>query len=142
LVGIDAAGQNVITAATKSIVTATIALGSDATKPYIVYAKTNSLGVVTPVVRVFDPTLVLGVNNVALDANAIVAYTQNQNLKIQSDNLLLSEVKVYDLSGCLIAERKNIGANETSLSLKSSNAVYLLKVTTADGSVVTKKILQ
>jgi rhamnogalacturonan endolyase len=58
LVGIDAAGQNVITAATKSIVTATIALGSDATKPYIVYAKTNSLGVVTPVVRVFEPSTV------------------------------------------------------------------------------------
>ena len=58
LVGIDAAGPNSTTAATKSIVTATIALGSDATKPYIVYAKTNSLGVVTPVVRLFEPSTV------------------------------------------------------------------------------------
>ncbi|GGA87618.1 hypothetical protein GCM10008015_30320 [Flavobacterium palustre] len=54
-VGIDAAGPNVTTAATKSIVNATIALGSDASKPYIVYAKTNGSGVVTPVVRLFDP---------------------------------------------------------------------------------------
>lgn len=55
-VGIDAAGPNVTTAATKSIVNATIALGSDTSKPYIVYAKTNAAGTATvPVVRLFDP---------------------------------------------------------------------------------------
>jgi hypothetical protein len=57
LVGIDAAGPNSATAATKSITTATIALGSDTSKPYIVYNKTNSLGVVTPIVRLFDPLI-------------------------------------------------------------------------------------
>ena len=142
LVGIDAAGPNSTTAATKSVVTATIALGSDITKPYIVYSKTNSSGFVTPIVRLFDPTIVLGVKDAVLEANGIVVYTQDQSLKIQSDTLMLSEVKVYDLSGRLVAERKNIGANETSVSLKSSNGVYLLKVTTADGGEVTKKIVQ
>ncbi|MEY2867824.1 MAG: hypothetical protein RIR01_224, partial [Bacteroidota bacterium] len=54
-VGIDAQGPNSTTAATKSIVNAAIALGSDTSKPYIVYSKTNGSGVVTPVVRLFDP---------------------------------------------------------------------------------------
>lgn len=139
-VGVDAAGTNITTAATKSIVTATIGLGSDSSKPYIVYAKTNTAGFVTPIVRVFEPAK-LGINDYNTNAKAIAVYLQNQDVYIQSENALLSGVEVYDLNGRLVAERKNIGSNETSFSLNSLNAVYLLKVTTVDGNVVTKKII-
>lgn len=84
----------------------------------------------------------LGVNDTTLDANNIVVYSQNQNIKIQSGNGILSDVKVYDLNGRLVAGKNNIGSNETSIALNASNAVYVVKVTTADGSVVTKKIVQ
>ncbi|MGQ7947300.1 T9SS sorting signal type C domain-containing protein [Flavobacterium sp. WC2509] len=138
-VGVDAAGTNVTTAATKSIVTATIALGSDSSKPYIVYAKTNTAGFVTPVVRVFEPAT-LGINDYNANAKAIAVYLQNQDVYIQSENSVISGVEVYDLNGRLVAERKNIGSSEANFSLKSS-VVYLLKVTTADGNVVVKKII-
>ncbi|WP_170860880.1 T9SS sorting signal type C domain-containing protein [Flavobacterium fluvii] len=84
----------------------------------------------------------LGVNDVALDANAIVVYAQNQNINIQSGNAALSEVKVYDLNGRLVASKSSIESKETSIPLNNSNGVYVVKVTTTDGAVVTKKIIQ
>jgi len=84
----------------------------------------------------------LGVNDAVLDADVIVVYAQNQNIKIQSGNVILSDVKVYDLQGRLVASKKSIGSNETSINLDASNGVYVVKVITADGKVVTKKIVQ
>lgn len=84
----------------------------------------------------------LGVNDAKLDAKAIVVYAQDKNIKIQSGNLILSDVKVYDVTGRLVASKKSIGSNETSINLNASNQVYMVKVTTADGAVVTKKIMQ
>ncbi len=84
----------------------------------------------------------LGVNDVKQDANDIVVYSQDKNIKIQSGKGILSEVKVYDLQGRLVASKKSIGSNETSIALNVSKAVYVVKVTTADGAVVTKKIVQ
>ncbi|SHH02221.1 Por secretion system C-terminal sorting domain-containing protein [Flavobacterium fluvii] len=84
----------------------------------------------------------LGVNDVELNANDIVVYSQNQSIKIQSGNGILSDVKVYDLGGRLVASKKSIGSNETIIPLNKSNGVYVVKVTTTDGRVVTKKIVQ
>lgn len=84
----------------------------------------------------------LGVNEAKVDANAVVVYAQNQSVKIQSGNVLLSEVNVYDVRGSLVASKKGIGSNETSIALDASNQVYVVKVTTVEGGVVTKKIMQ
>lgn len=54
-VGIDATGDNSTTARTPKIATLAIAVGTDTNKPYIVYTKTNSGGIVTPIVRLFTP---------------------------------------------------------------------------------------
>lgn len=93
----------------------------------------------TTVVAVTAP---LGVNDVKLDANAIVVYAQDKNINIQSGNLIMSDVKVYDVRGSLVASKKSIGSNKTSINLNASNQVYVVKVTTTDGIVVTKKIMQ
>jgi hypothetical protein len=93
----------------------------------------------TTVVAIAAP---LGVNDAKLNANAIVVYAQDQNINIQSGNVIMSDVKVYDLQGRLVASKKSIGSNETSINLNASNQVYMVKVTTADGAVVTKKIMQ
>jgi hypothetical protein len=85
--------------------------------------------------------LPLGVNDAKLDAKDIVVYSQNQNIKIQSENGILSDVKVYGVTGRLVASKKSIGSNEASIAVDASNGVYLVKVTTTDGKVVTKKIM-
>jgi hypothetical protein len=93
----------------------------------------------TTVVAIAAP---LGVNDVELDANTMVVYAQDKNIKIQSGNGMLSDVKVYDVTGRLVTSKKSIGSNEASIALDASNGVYLVKVTTADGKVVTKKVIQ
>ncbi|OXA76717.1 hypothetical protein B0A65_18160 [Flavobacterium frigidimaris] len=53
-VGIDATGENSTVARTTKIATLSIAVGNDTSKPYIIYTKTNSTGVVTPIVQFFS----------------------------------------------------------------------------------------
>ncbi len=84
----------------------------------------------------------LGIINNTIDANAIAVYSENQSIKVNASKVLLSDVEVYDLSGRLVANKKSIGLNETIINLNASSAVYVVKVTTADGSVVTKKIMK
>lgn len=60
-VGIDAAGANQTAAytavPTPAISNASIAVGTNTAKPYIAYTRTNSSGVVTPIVRVYSPLI-------------------------------------------------------------------------------------
>lgn len=63
--GIDSTGDNSTTARTISISDLAIAVGSDTSKPFIVYAKTNSSGVKTPIVQMFSqPVITKDVTNI------------------------------------------------------------------------------
>lgn len=84
----------------------------------------------------------LGFHDAALDASSLVVYSQNQNIIIKSENVKISDVKVYDLQGRLVTGAKNIESNESSIVLNGSKAAYVVKVTTADGQVVTRKTVQ
>lgn len=83
----------------------------------------------------------LGLNDTTFDTNSIVVYAQNQGFEIQSTNSLIADVKVYDVKGSLIASKNNIASNSINIALNQSNEVYVVKVTTTDGAVVTKKIV-
>lgn len=96
-------------------------------------------GTNTIVKAIPDPAL--GINDVSLDSNAIVVYSENQSIKIQSGSGTLSDVKVYNLQGRLVANKSGIGLNETSVSFNKSNQMYIVKVTSTNGAVVAKKII-
>jgi hypothetical protein len=83
----------------------------------------------------------LGVKDVTDNADVIVVYSQSQGIMIQSGNSMLSDVKVYDLRGSLVGSKNNDGSDQTSIALNKSNQVYIVKVTSTDGAVVTKKII-
>jgi hypothetical protein len=51
-------------------------------------------------------------------------------------------VRVYDLQGRLLVEKKQINSSETKLSTTATNQVLLLEITAANGLKVTKKIIQ
>jgi hypothetical protein len=51
-------------------------------------------------------------------------------------------VRVYDLQGRLLAEKKQINASETKLSTTATNQLLLVEITAANGSKITKKIIQ
>ncbi|MGQ7944385.1 T9SS sorting signal type C domain-containing protein [Flavobacterium sp. WC2509] len=124
--------------------TAAVQTFIDAGKIKAVAGKTISLvydGATKTTVSAIIPTT-LGINDVKIDENAIVIYAQNENIKIQSGNIILSDVVIYDLNGRLVASKNNIGSNEASIAVNGSNNVYVVKITTTDGRIVTKKIIQ
>jgi Ig-like domain CHU_C associated/Secretion system C-terminal sorting domain/Fibronectin type III domain len=76
------------------------------------------------------------------DANAVVLYMPAEELLIDSGNVVMDSVKVYDVRGRLIAEKKKINATETSIDLGRANGVYLIQITSETGQVVTKKYMK
>lgn len=84
----------------------------------------------------------LGLNNNALDSNSIIVYKNNDNININSGKLVIDNVKVYDLQGRLVLEQKDVNATTTSIkNLKVTQQVLIVKVTTHDNMVVTKKVI-
>jgi hypothetical protein len=55
----------------------------------------------------------------------------------------MSSIKVFDIRGRLLQERKNINATQTTIdSGLLANQVLLVQITSKDGVVVTKKVIQ
>ncbi len=72
---------------------------------------------------------------------SVIVYKNNGVIYVNSGAKTISNVKVFDIQGRLIAERNNVKANTTSfLNLKSSNQVLIVKVTTDDNLVLSKKV--
>lgn len=87
-----------------------------------------------------QPTL--GVNDVSFSENTVSVYKNNGVLNVNAGNVVIANIKVYDLQGKLVAEQKNVDATATTVKdLKAANQVLVVKVTSQDGSVVTKKVV-
>jgi hypothetical protein len=84
----------------------------------------------------------LGVNNPEFTSSNIVAFNDNGDIKINSGSTIMELVRVYDLQGRLLVEKKQINSSETKLSTTATNQVLLLEITAANGLKVTKKIIQ
>lgn len=84
----------------------------------------------------------LGVNNPEFTSSNIVAFNDNGDIRINSGSTIMELVRVYDLQGRLLVEKKQINSSETKLSTTATNQVLLLEITAANGTKVTKKIIQ
>lgn len=82
----------------------------------------------------------LSVNN-PFSANQVVAYTQNQQLIVNSGSVQMSRVEVYDVRGRLLTQAASIQASEVKLNIGSTHQVLLVKITDINGQTVTKKVL-
>lgn len=80
----------------------------------------------------------LGVENPDL-ANQVVVYYQNDGFVVNAGKMEMKKIKVFDVSGRLIAERDDIYATETRVKVNAAKQVLLLQITTVDGVVVIKK---
>jgi len=83
----------------------------------------------------------LGTNDANLLSNQVVVSKQNEKIRIDAGNLIMAGVKVYDLNGRLLIERKNINANQAIIPVVAAEEVLLIKITSTDGIVITKKII-
>lgn len=83
----------------------------------------------------------LSVENSTFDSSSIVLFKKGNNLVINSGNVTLDFVEVYDLRGRLLALAKNINANEISINVEKTNQMLIVKITSTDGISITKKTI-
>jgi hypothetical protein len=63
-------------------------------------------------------------------------------LNINAGKVVMKNVKIYDVRGRLIYEKSNINTTTTALKdLKAEQEVLLVKITSDDNKVVTKKVV-
>ncbi|WNM18425.1 hemoblobin-interacting domain-containing protein [Flavobacterium capsici] len=87
-------------------------------------------------------TNALGINNPDLDLNNVIVYKNDGIVNINSGNLTMNNVKVYDLQGRLIVEQKDVNASTTSIkNLKANQQVLIVKITTQDNKILSKKFV-
>lgn len=73
------------------------------------------------------------------DANSIVLYKPNADLHINAGTILMDEVKVFDVRGRLLFDKKHINATTTQINLGTTNQVLVIEITTNDSVKVIKK---
>ncbi|WP_310560501.1 T9SS sorting signal type C domain-containing protein, partial [Flavobacterium sp.] len=84
----------------------------------------------------------LKVDAPVFDENSVVISRSNGMLNVNSKTMAISDIKVYDIQGRLIAERNNVKSNTASINnLKTVNEVIIVKVTLEDSNIATKKVL-
>jgi hypothetical protein len=84
----------------------------------------------------------LKVNASAFNENSVRVYKNNATLYVNSGTVAISNIKVYDLLGRMIAEQKNVKATAAVINnLKTVHQVLIVKITGEDNNVVTKKVV-
>jgi trimeric autotransporter adhesin len=84
----------------------------------------------------------LKVAGVSFDDSSVSVSKTNGILTVNSKLVPISNIKVYDLQGRLIAEKKDVKSNTAPVSLlKASSQVLIVKITGENKAVVTKKVL-
>ncbi len=80
--------------------------------------------------------------NPVFETNKVVLFKENNIFNINSGNSTMAKVQIFDIRGSLIYTKDGINANTTRLNdLKAEQGVLLVKITSADGVVVTRKVV-
>jgi hypothetical protein len=84
----------------------------------------------------------LGVTNPIFNESQVVIYKSRSNeISINTGNFVMSSVKIFDISGRLLFEKKDIDASQALLNIGLAPEVLLVQITSNEGVVVTKKVL-
>lgn len=82
----------------------------------------------------------LGINDPVLE-NAVVIYKQGGDFVINSGNLVMDNVKVFDIRGRLLSEQKAVNAFETTFNAGEANQVLIVKITSDTNQSITRKVV-
>ena len=78
----------------------------------------------------------------AFNDNSVSVYNNNGTLYVNSRAKAINNVKVYDIQGRIIAQQNNVKANTATISnLKATHQVLIVKVTSEDNKVISKKVV-
>jgi hypothetical protein len=86
----------------------------------------------------------LGTNNTIFNSNQVVVYKDelNNNLVVNSGNVIMSKIKVFDVRGRLLEELMDLNATEANISCGSANEMLLIQVISQDDVSVIKKVVR
>jgi len=74
-------------------------------------------------------------------SNSIVVYHHQNEVVINTGTATMATVRIFDIRGRLLIEKKDINASETKVNVGTTNEVLLVEVTTAEGLKATKKVI-
>ena len=76
-----------------------------------------------------------------LNENSVTVYRNNGSLFVKSEASTISNIKVFDIQGRLIAEQKKVNSNTASIDNLKTNQALIVQVSTDDKKIVNKKVL-
>jgi len=83
----------------------------------------------------------LSTDSMGFNLQSLIVYKENQNVIVNANEILLDNVKIFDLQGRKITEMKNINSAKAVFgNLNFANQILLIQVTSTEGIVVNKKI--
>ena len=84
----------------------------------------------------------LGVNNAVFNDESVTIHKNKGTLYVNSGAMTINNIKVFDIQGRLIAEQKNVKSNSATIKdLKATQQVLIVKITSQDNKVVSKKVV-
>jgi len=76
-----------------------------------------------------------------IDSNSVMLYKKNPHIVVSSRKATLDHVEVFDMNGRLLAVAKNINSKEVSINVGQTNQVLIFKITSTEGTTISKKII-
>lgn len=84
----------------------------------------------------------LSISDQQLHPDAVVVYKNAEGIQIMASNLIMKEVRIFDVRGRLLLTRDSINASQTTISnLQAQEQVLIVQITTHDNKKVNKKIV-
>lgn len=84
----------------------------------------------------------LKVDATVFNDNSVVVYKNKGILYVNSAAVAIANIKVFDIQGRLIAEQKNVKSNSATIKdLKAFQQVLIVKITSQDNKIVSKKVV-
>jgi hypothetical protein len=84
----------------------------------------------------------LGKTTHQLDSNSITVYKKNQFFHITSQNKVIKDILIYDVTGRLLYENNNVlGKTSTLNEISQTNQVLLFKINFTDNQIYNLKVL-
>jgi len=106
------------------------------------YAFTSPSGTFDTRFEIIYQSPTLDVSIPTFNESQVVIYkTLTNEISINTGNVLISKVRIFDVTGKLLQEKKGINATQTLMNVGLSTEILLVQITSEEGVVVTKKML-
>lgn len=103
----------------------------------------SSLSVVNPgTILIFTHETFLSNETHSFNSKNVIVYKNNSELKVNSGDVIMSAIKIFDITGRLLFEVNNISANDTTIyGISPTNNLLLIQVQTINNIQISKKVI-